>query len=53
MYEWYCNDCKVCIICKSNTDENNMLICDICDRAFHLNCMVPKMETVLLYYSKS
>jgi len=33
-----------CSICKSGLDENLILICDNCDKAFHTNCHDPPVD---------
>jgi hypothetical protein len=34
---WECIDCKKCPICKLHDEQ--LFICDGCDRGFHLNCI--------------
>ena len=36
----------VCHVCKSPHDDENMLICDKCDRGFHLYCLCPQMVAI-------
>ncbi|GAB1610773.1 hypothetical protein Ahia01_001363800 [Argonauta hians] len=39
---WQCHTCRVCSVC--NNDSGNalaMLICDSCDKGFHLHCLYP------------
>ena len=43
-YPWYCNECKVCAVCRDTGDESTLLICDGCDRAWHGGCVNPKIE---------
>ncbi|CAI2188036.1 2247_t:CDS:2 [Funneliformis geosporum] len=45
-YPWICNDCKSCAVCHSSEDESTLLICDDCDRGWHLNCSDPKVTEV-------
>ncbi|CAG8766693.1 3475_t:CDS:2, partial [Racocetra persica] len=45
-YQWQCNDCKTCVICRSSGDEATLLICDDCDRGWHLDCSSPKVTEV-------
>ncbi|CAH8609743.1 unnamed protein product [Schistosoma guineensis] len=51
---WLCVDCKRCCLCQSNSEDQNastdkedpqsdLLLCDICDRGFHLKCAEPNM----------
>ncbi|KAI0244680.1 hypothetical protein L0F63_004753 [Massospora cicadina] len=45
-YSWVCNDCKRCDICESPDDEDTLLFCDGCDRAFHMACLDPPISKV-------
>ncbi|CAG8741330.1 13312_t:CDS:2, partial [Cetraspora pellucida] len=45
-YQWQCNDCKTCVVCRSSGDEATLLICDDCDRGWHLDCSSPKVTEV-------
>ncbi len=45
-FDWYCTDCKTCNVCEKNTKDHELLICDCCDRAFHMFCLVPKRPSV-------
>ena len=38
-YNWQCMECKVCMTCKSATDEENLMFCDNCDRGYHSYCV--------------
>ncbi|TNN08879.1 Histone acetyltransferase KAT6B [Schistosoma japonicum] len=51
---WLCVDCKRCCLCQSNAENQNpplvkedpqydLLLCDVCDRGFHLKCAEPNM----------
>lgn len=33
---WLCSACKRCIVCGDVRFEQDMLICDLCDRSFHM-----------------
>ena len=35
-----------CKICRRNTDEAYMLLCDGCDLGFHMFCLKPRLDTV-------
>ena len=35
-----------CRICRRKTDPENMLICDGCDRGYHMYCLKPKLKAV-------
>jgi len=42
-YDWQCNDCKFCYKCQRIKQENKILFCDLCDRGYHMYCLVPKL----------
>lgn len=43
--DWECYDCKKCAVCKvSKGNDNDMLICDRCDRSFHPHCCRPPVK---------
>jgi len=42
-YDWQCNDCKFCYKCQRIEQENKILFCDLCDRGYHMYCLVPKL----------
>ncbi|XP_067932169.1 histone acetyltransferase KAT6B-like isoform X1 [Watersipora subatra] len=45
LQDWECYDCKKCFMCKiSKGDDNDMLICDRCDRSFHPHCCRPPVK---------
>jgi len=35
-----------CKVCQSKENEGEMLLCDGCDKGFHLWCLVPKRKTI-------
>jgi len=37
-----------CDVCKSEENEEKMLICDLCEKGYHLNCHVPNLESIPL-----
>jgi len=45
-YSWQCTDCKKCFNCMKQGDEGNMLLCDSCDRGFHMYCTNPPTTVV-------
>ncbi|KAI9597154.1 hypothetical protein BDF19DRAFT_312894 [Syncephalis fuscata] len=45
-YPWQCNDCKTCVVCKEAGDESELLICDGCDRAWHMGCCDPAVKAL-------
>ncbi|CAH7668114.1 expressed protein [Phakopsora pachyrhizi] len=49
-YPWLCIDCRRCETCgdeKSyeSDDDQNMLLCAICDRGFHGTCLNPPLKS--------
>lgn len=34
-----------CEICKGASDEDNLLLCDGCDKGFHIYCLTPKLAS--------
>ncbi|TBU55302.1 hypothetical protein BD310DRAFT_785378, partial [Dichomitus squalens] len=40
-YEWQCATCKSCSVCRRKGNEASMLICDFCDRGWHMSCFDP------------
>ena len=45
MDDWECYDCKKCAVCKvSKNNDNDMLICDRCDRSLHPRCCRPPVK---------
>ncbi|AFZ80720.1 hypothetical protein BEWA_001270 [Theileria equi strain WA] len=47
-YQWFCNRCKICAGCDDNSSkrDHTMLICDACDRSFHMECTKEKYSEV-------
>lgn len=37
----YAIDCKVCHVCDKKGDEAKFLLCDCCDRGWHIDCLKP------------
>ncbi|KAJ1914399.1 hypothetical protein H4219_004817 [Mycoemilia scoparia] len=35
-----------CEVCKKSEDDEHMLICDGCDKGFHMYCLTPPLKTV-------
>lgn len=46
-FHWRCNNCKICEVCHTATveEEASLVFCDACDRAFHMNCLQPRLES--------
>ena len=40
---WQCMECKTCTICTRG--DSTMLICDACDKGYHMECHIPKLKT--------
>ncbi|XP_952728.1 zinc-finger protein, putative [Theileria annulata] len=47
-YPWHCNSCKICVNCNEaeNGVSSTLLICDSCDRAFHMECTRSKYTEI-------
>ncbi|KAF8561894.1 hypothetical protein P879_04500 [Paragonimus westermani] len=49
LLRWHCVDCKCCCLCQTNSrpqsgcNGSDLLLCDSCDRGFHMSCLEPKM----------
>ncbi|KAI6656422.1 Histone acetyltransferase KAT6B isoform X3 [Oopsacas minuta] len=45
--EWQCLDCKMCALCsvrdKAVSTSNKLLICDSCDKGYHMDCLEPPL----------
>jgi hypothetical protein len=53
--EWLCGPCVeenrridtvACEVCRSFEDDDNMLLCDKCDKGFHMYCLKPILVNV-------
>ena len=42
---WRCLSCMRCSACEGGGDDN-LVVCDICDRGFHLPCIKPKLDEI-------
>lgn len=38
------HDC--CATCGTNDNEESIILCDICDKEYHIHCLVPPLPTV-------
>ncbi|KAI9292691.1 hypothetical protein K502DRAFT_294944 [Neoconidiobolus thromboides FSU 785] len=45
-YDWVCNECKKCLKCHSMENEDSLLICDGCDKPFHMACCEPPILNI-------
>ncbi|EFP81054.2 hypothetical protein PGT21_008257 [Puccinia graminis f. sp. tritici] len=46
-YPWLCLECRRCHGCdKKGDDDQNMLLCAVCDRGWHGECLNPPLRTV-------
>jgi len=49
---WYCTRAceklhqKKCELCKSLEDDQNMILCDSCDKGFHIYCLDPPLKEI-------
>ena len=43
---WRCQNCKFCELCGKckSDDEHSLLVCDACDRGYHMSCLRPKLK---------
>ncbi|CAH8515731.1 unnamed protein product [Schistosoma turkestanicum] len=41
---WQCSDCKTCTVCNNSECKSDLIICDACDKGFHIECHRPKLE---------
>lgn len=40
---WLCLECKKCTICEQAANADDLLICDACDKGFHMDCLEPPL----------
>lgn len=38
-----------CVLCRSNKDEDVMLLCDNCNKGHHIYCLKPKLKVFCLF----
>ena len=41
---WLCLECKKCMICDQAANADDLLICDSCDKGFHMDCLEPPLS---------
>lgn len=39
-------DTHDCVVCETGTNEDQILLCDACDRGFHTYCLQPRIESI-------
>jgi hypothetical protein len=45
---WRCSACRICEECFGEENWEQMVLCDECDRGFHMYCLKPPMKEVRL-----
>ena len=40
---WLCLECKKCMVCGQAANADDLLICDACDKGFHMECLDPPL----------
>lgn len=43
---WLCLECKKCIVCGMSANADDLLICDACDKGFHMECLDPPIPSL-------
>ena len=43
---WQCEHCKLCSVCATQDHEDLLVLCDLCDRATHTYCAIPKLKSI-------
>lgn len=43
---WLCLECKRCMICDQGATTDDLLICDACDKGFHMECLDPPLNSL-------
>ena len=41
---WLCLECKRCMHCDQAANADDLLICDSCDKGFHMDCLEPPLN---------
>jgi hypothetical protein len=48
--DWHCASCATCSLCHQRRpdaqEQSQTVLCDACDRTYHLNCLNPPLESV-------
>ena len=40
--DWQCPECKLCQSCQKPGDDTKTLVCDTCDKCYHIFCLRPE-----------
>jgi hypothetical protein len=43
---WLCLECKKCVLCGVSVNADDLLICDACDKGFHMECLDPPLSSL-------
>ena len=43
---WLCLECKRCLVCDMSANADDLLICDACDKGFHMECLDPPLSSL-------
>ena len=43
---WLCLECKRCLVCDMSANADDLLICDACDKGFHMECLEPPINSL-------
>ena len=43
---WLCLECKKCMHCDQAANADDLLICDSCDKGFHMDCLDPPVNSL-------
>jgi hypothetical protein len=46
---WRCPNCKICELCglANESDVDNLILCECCDKAYHIQCLQPTLTLPL------
>jgi len=39
--DWQCMECKKCSVCNAIGQASHLLFCDLCDKGYHMECLIP------------